>query len=142
MVLASEALQQGYRRSAIPQQKTAEAMANAKIGHTVRIALGRLPQADAPLKVLITFCEANNPILEFKERWASEYFQRAQDLWTRSTHAFREGRPVDVNADELLLCMVYHTTVAPYIGVPEDVSHRYLHAMLRALREKRKEIDE
>ena len=53
-----------------------------------------------------------------------------------STHAFKAGRATGYSPDEVLMCMAYDVTVAPYIGVPEEVSHSYLHAMLQELREK------
>ena len=111
-------------------------METSPIGATLRNAISSLPQPDAELRELLAFCRANNPSQEFEERWGSDCRDRVRELWGESTHAFKAGSPTGHSPDELLMCMAYDVAVAPYIGVPEDLSHAYLHAMLRELREK------
>jgi hypothetical protein len=94
-----------------------------------------LPPPDATLAELVRFAHASSPVAEFQKRWGPEYAQRARELWSGATHAFRQGRPIGAPPDELLLCMAYDVTMAPYLGVPEDVSHRFLSAVVRELRE-------
>ena len=111
-------------------------MESQPIGKTLKNAIPNLPKSDADLKELVAFCQLNNPTQEFEKHWGSEFHDRVRELWGKSTHAFKAGRPTGYSPNELLLCMAYDVTVAPYIGVPEDISHSYLHAMLRELREK------
>jgi hypothetical protein len=111
-------------------------MEDSRIGETLRKAMASLPGPDATLKELVEFCRKNDPSQEFMERWGAEFRDRARELWGASTHAFKAGRETGYAPDEVLMCMAYDITVAPYIGVPEEVSHSYLHAMLRELREK------
>jgi hypothetical protein len=112
-------------------------MDSASIDKTLRNALSSLPGPDATLKELIAFCRTNDPSQEFKERWGAEFPERVRELWATSTHAFQAGHATGYNPDEVLMCMAYDVTVAPYIGVPEGISHAYLHAMLRELRKTR-----
>ena len=107
-----------------------------QVGKTLRGAISRLPGPDATLGELINFCRSNDPSPEFKERWGSEFKERARELWGASTHAFKAGRATGYGPDEVLMVMAYDVTVAPCLGVPEDISYSYLHAMLRELREK------
>ena len=106
------------------------------IGDTLRKAISQLPQSDASLSELIAFSRSNDPAKEFQELWGSAYKDRIEELWSSSTHSFKERRPIGATPDELLLCMAFDVTVAPYIGVPEDISHAYLHFVLKELREK------
>jgi len=103
---------------------------------TLRKAISRLPQSDASLPELIEFIRNNDPVKEFQELWGSDSNDRILALWKNSTHSFQEKQPIGVTPDELLLCMAYDTTVAPYIGVQEKTSHSYLHFVLKELREK------
>lgn len=107
-----------------------------QVGKTLRSSISCLPGPDASLGELIKFCRSNDPSQEFKERWDSEFVEHVRELWAASTHAFKAGRATGYDQDEVLMCMAYDVAVAPYLGVPEDISHSYLHAMLRELREK------
>jgi hypothetical protein len=111
-------------------------MESSNIGSTLQNAISNLPKTDADLKELIAFCRQNDPSREFEKRWGSEYRERVRELWGASTYAFKSGQPTGYSPDELLMCMAYDVIVAPYIGVPEDISHSYLQTMLRELREK------
>ena len=108
----------------------------SQVGKTLRSAISRLPGPDADLGELVEFCRNNDPSQEFKERWGSEFGDRARELWGTSTHAFKASRATGYSPDEVLMCMVYDVAVAPYLGVPEEISRAYLHAMLQELREK------
>jgi len=116
-------------------------MEGSRIGETLRKAMASLPRPDATLRELVEFCRANDPSQEFMERWRTEFRDRVRELWAASTHAFKAGRGTGYSPDEVLMCMAYDVTVAPYIGVPEEVSHSYLHAMLRELRERCGEVE-
>lgn len=101
----------------------------------VQNALLNLPEPDAELRDLIKFCRRYDPTKDFMKAWGSEFRDRLQELWGASTLAFKEGRSTGYNSNEVLLCMVYDVTIAPYIGVPEKITHSYLHAMIRELRD-------
>ena len=107
-----------------------------RIGKTLRKAISSLPEPDDDLEVLVEFCRENNPSQEFKERWGTEYHNRAHDLLRAWIHAFKTDRPTGLSPDELLLCMARHVMFAPYIGISDETALSYLHAMLRELREK------
>lgn len=111
-------------------------MEAARIGKTLRKAISSLPEPDDDLEVFVEFCRENNPSQEFKERWGTEYRDRSHDLLEAWIHAFKTGRPTGLSPDELLLCMAIHVMFAPYIGISDETSLSYLHAMLRELREK------
>ena len=111
-------------------------METSRIGETLRNGLSTLPEPDADLAELVAFCRANDPSHEFEKRWRSDFRDRVRELWGASTHAFKANAPTGYSSDELLMCMAYDVTVAPYLGIPESISHAYLHAILRELREK------
>lgn len=106
------------------------------MGDTLRKAISRLPLSDASLRELIEFVRSNDPMKEFQELWGPDSNDRILELWGKSTHSFKERRPIGGTPDELLLCMAYDVTVAPYLGVPEETTHSYLHFVLKELREK------
>jgi hypothetical protein len=111
-------------------------METRPISKTLRAATNTLPGPDASLSQLIKFCRDNDPSPEFQDRWGSDFQAKARDLWAESTNAFKQHRRSGANPDELLLCMAYNATVAPYLGIPEAISLAYLHWVLRELREK------
>ena len=93
-----------------------------------------LPGPDAGLRELIAFCQKNDPSPAFRERWGDAFRERVRELWAASTHAFKGGRATGYGPGEVLMCMAHDVSVAPYIGVPPEVSQAYLQAMLRELR--------
>ncbi len=111
-------------------------METPRIGKTLRKAILSLPEPDAGLRVLVEFCRENNPAQDFKERWGTEYQDRAGELLGACIRAIKTDRPSGLSPDELLLCMARHVMFAPYIGISDETALSYLHAMLRELREK------
>jgi hypothetical protein len=128
--------QETEQQKLVPGGWMEDQIENLRIGEKIRSAMANLPGPDANLTECIEFSRKNDPTQEFRERWGADYPDRARELWRASTHAFKAGRATGYSPDEVLMCMAYDVTVAPYIGVPEEVSYSYLHAMLQELREK------
>ena len=95
-----------------------------------------LPKPNASHSEIIAFCQQNDPSLQFKELLGDKYNDHVIDLWSKSTHSFKSAIPTGYNINEILLCMAYDISVAPYIGVPIEISISYLNYMLNELREK------
>lgn len=93
-----------------------------------------LPSSDAGLHEIIAFLDSQNPAAKFQKLWGQDYSKNVEILWQRCTQAFREGDPITMGPDELLLCLKYDSAIAPYISRPESQSLLFYHHLLEEIR--------
>ena len=89
-----------------------------------------LPSSNACLEEILYFVDRTNPSKLFMERWEEEYTENARRVWSECLEIFKQDRPLLRDNDEILLCLQYHCSVAPILGLDENSILPFLHWLI------------
>lgn len=93
-----------------------------------------LPKPNASLSEIVQFADSRDAAAKFRKVWGDDYAKNARALWERCVQTFSEDGPVNMDSDELLLCLKYDCAMAPYLSRTESQSLSFYHFLLGHIR--------
>lgn len=97
------------------------------------IAARALLKSEPTLAQLIDFVRTYDPTAQLRASWGERFEPRRDYLLGRAQDMLFLGKEFPGNHAEIVLCMAYCVTTAPYLGVAPAQVQRYLMSLLREL---------